>query len=248
MISIQNRKLCIKIDFSIPLPCKYRGGGMAVFRIRDNQPEVLLGLRANNPGRGLWTFPGGMAEGREKLTTAALREFREETGIQLYGRHITRTGLFQIKTFFFEWNTLIVESNQEFDLAKRFNPNKGKSQSGTVWEDCYSYEFISMRWVPLSEIKNLKLHRWVSDVVDFYTSGKMKPYAAKPPKCDVKPLPKPKKINRARTVKWENRDNLLFDMAEMVLTKVSRDGTRYYQPAYQPRFKYPAISEALYGV
>jgi len=232
---------------TIPPPRKYRGGGGAVFRSNGGQPEVLLGLRANNPGRGLWTFPGGGAEGTEKLSTAAVREFREETGVQLYGRYITRTGLFQIKTFFFEWNTLIIESTQEIDPGKRFKFQKEKSENGALLEHFYGGEFISLRWVPLSEIENFKLHRWVMDVVDFYKSGKMKPYVAKPPK-DIKLLPEPKKSNRVKTVRRESGESLLFDVAEMVLTKVSRDGTKYFQPAYQVKSKYSAVQEALYGV
>ena len=80
---------------------------MAVFRIKNNQPEVLLGLRANNPGRGLWSFPGGAAEGKEKLSTAALREFKEETGVQLYGRYITRRCLFRRLPIFYRNYNLV---------------------------------------------------------------------------------------------------------------------------------------------
>jgi 8-oxo-dGTP pyrophosphatase MutT (NUDIX family) len=163
----------LRINLTMPLLHKYRGGVVAVFRTNSDQPEVLLGLRANNPGGGLWTFPGGGAEGKETLSTAAVREFREETGVQLYGRYITRTGLFQIKLLFFKWNTLIIESTQDIDLDKRRWSYKEKDKEGR--EQYYGGEFISMRWVPLSEIGNLKLHRWVSDVVDFYTSDKMKP-------------------------------------------------------------------------
>jgi hypothetical protein len=48
-ISVTEKKL--HISLTIPLPYQYRGGGMAVFR-NSVQPEVLLGLRANNPGQG----------------------------------------------------------------------------------------------------------------------------------------------------------------------------------------------------
>jgi 8-oxo-dGTP pyrophosphatase MutT (NUDIX family) len=216
---------------------------VAVFRINNGHPEVLLGLRANNPGRGLWTFPGGGADGHEKLSTAAVREFREETGVQLYGRYITKTGLFNINNLFFEWNTLIIESTQEISPNKYFNKNFQK-ESGLI-----GGEFISLRWIPLVEIGDYKLHRWVKDVVNFYLSGKMKPYKAKPPKEGVKYLPKSKKGNRAKSVQRESGESLLFDMAEMVLTKVSRDGTKYFKPKYQiSGKKVSTVQEALYGV
>jgi 8-oxo-dGTP pyrophosphatase MutT (NUDIX family) len=147
---------------------------VAVFRINNGRPEVLLGLRAGNPGKGLWTFPGGGADGRETLSAAAVREFHEETGVQLYGRYIIKTGLFKIKNFFFEWNTLIIESSQYISLIKGIK--KGCQKDGGL----IGGEFASLRWTPLSEIDNYKLHWWVKDVVNFYLSGKMKPYTAKP--------------------------------------------------------------------
>jgi ADP-ribose pyrophosphatase YjhB (NUDIX family) len=196
------------ISLTIPLPYKYRGGGVAAFRINNGQPEVLLGLRANNPGRGLWTFPGGGADGKEKLSVAAVREFREETGVQLYGRHITRTGLFQIKSLFFEWDTLIIETTQNIGVSKRFNSKIEMSKRGA---HCGG-EFLSLRWVPLSELDNLTLHRWVKDVISLYMSGKMKPYKANPPKGEAKTLSTPKKANKAKTVRRVSRESLSFDM------------------------------------
>jgi 8-oxo-dGTP pyrophosphatase MutT (NUDIX family) len=227
------------------LPYKYRGGGVAVFRIKNGRPEVLLGLRANNPGRGQWTFPGGGAEGQEMLSTAAVREFREETGVQLYRRYITRTGIFQIRNPFFEWNTLIIESTQNISPEKYLNKGLFRER-GLI-----GGEFISLRWVPLAEIGNYKLHRWVEEVVTFYISGKMKPYKAKSSKDkdEVKDAPKLERVNRAESTRKESGESLLFEMAEMVLTKVGRDGTKYYQPKYQTIGKrVPVIQEALYGV
>jgi ADP-ribose pyrophosphatase YjhB (NUDIX family) len=233
------------------LPYKYRGGGVAVFRISGGHPEILLGLRANNPGRGQWTFPGGGAEGCERLSTAAVREFREETGVQLYGRYITRTGLFQIRNPFFEWNTLIIESTQNIDIGKKVNLEVEKNKDGTYrgyypgQRHGYDGEFLLMRWIPVSEARSLKLHRWVKNVLDFYMSGKTSPYKAEPPKV----LPSAVKVNRSKTVQRVSGESLLFDMAETVLTTVSRDGTKYFQPKYQISGKKgSAVQEALYGV
>jgi 8-oxo-dGTP pyrophosphatase MutT (NUDIX family) len=224
-ISVSGHKL--RISLAIPLPYKYRGGGVAVFRISRGRPEVLLGLRANNPGQGTWSFPGGGAERKERLMTAAVREFKEETGIQLYRRYITKTGTFQIRSLFFEWITIIIESTQDIAIGKVFK------NSWTSGGEYGGGEFLSLRWVPVANIGDYKLHCWVKNVIDFYLSEKMEPYTPKPSKNELKAAPVPKRKNRVKTVRRETGECLLFDMAEMVLTRVDRDGTKYFQPKYQ---------------
>jgi len=44
------------------------------------EDKGLLVQRANNPGKGRWTIPGGYVEQDEKIEDAVVREIREETG------------------------------------------------------------------------------------------------------------------------------------------------------------------------
>lgn len=48
--------------------------------IRDR--DVLLVRRGNPPDKGLWGFPGGKIEPGERTVSAAVRELREETGVE----------------------------------------------------------------------------------------------------------------------------------------------------------------------
>jgi ADP-ribose pyrophosphatase YjhB (NUDIX family) len=49
--------------------------------IRDDSGRVLLVRRANEPGRGLWSLPGGRVEPDETEKAAVAREVLEETGL-----------------------------------------------------------------------------------------------------------------------------------------------------------------------
>lgn len=43
--------------------------------------KVLLAQRGTEPARGQWSLPGGLIELGESLTSAVIREVREETGL-----------------------------------------------------------------------------------------------------------------------------------------------------------------------
>ena len=47
----------------------------------DPDGRLLLIQRGNEPGRGLWSIPGGRVEPGENDHTAVVREMREETGL-----------------------------------------------------------------------------------------------------------------------------------------------------------------------
>lgn len=53
-----------------------------VFRFDGKMLQVLLVRRGNEPFKGSWALPGGFLNEDETLQEAALRELREETGIE----------------------------------------------------------------------------------------------------------------------------------------------------------------------
>lgn len=55
--------------------------GVGVVIVRDG--KILLIKRRNEPGKGLWAVPGGKVEYGETLRDAAVREVKEETGLDI---------------------------------------------------------------------------------------------------------------------------------------------------------------------
>jgi 8-oxo-dGTP diphosphatase len=49
--------------------------------VHDSAGRLLLIRRGHEPGRGLWSVPGGRVEPGETLAAAVEREVREETGL-----------------------------------------------------------------------------------------------------------------------------------------------------------------------
>jgi 8-oxo-dGTP diphosphatase len=66
------------------------GAGTVVHR----KGKMLVVKRANEPHRGLWAFPGGRVESGESPLEAALRETREEVGLD-----VEIEGVFDVVTY-----------------------------------------------------------------------------------------------------------------------------------------------------
>ena len=66
--------------------------GLLMYRMREGQPEVFLahpgGPLFKNKDEGHWSIPKGETEPGEELLEAAVREFREETGVEPRGPFI----------------------------------------------------------------------------------------------------------------------------------------------------------------
>ena len=73
------RLVCTACGFVFYLDPKIAVGTI----IRTRRDRLVLVRRAIEPGYGKWVFPGGYVDRGEPLTTAAIREAREETGLEV---------------------------------------------------------------------------------------------------------------------------------------------------------------------
>jgi len=61
----------------------FREHKVAAGVIVERGGRVLLVRRRHGPREGLWTFPGGFVDHGEEPAAAAIRECREETGLEV---------------------------------------------------------------------------------------------------------------------------------------------------------------------
>ena len=73
------RLVCTACGFILYLDPKVAVGTI----VRDDGERVLLLRRAIEPGYGKWVFPGGFVDRGEVVEQAAIREAREETGLDV---------------------------------------------------------------------------------------------------------------------------------------------------------------------
>ncbi len=103
------------------------------------QGQVLLVERAGALSRGAWALPGGYVEPQETLLEAALRELREETGLELAPAWLHAT-----KAFDYPGRSLrgrVISFGHLFDLGPTPPPPvQGRDDAGRAF------------WLPLDEL------------------------------------------------------------------------------------------------
>ena len=73
------RLVCERCGFVLYMDPKVAVGTI----IRTPDERLVLVRRAIEPGYGLWVFPGGYIDRGEEVTAAAIREAREESGLEV---------------------------------------------------------------------------------------------------------------------------------------------------------------------
>lgn len=81
--SLQNTEVAGRVRENCP-SCSFVHWGefsLGVGGVVWRGDKILLVQRAYNPGKGMWTIPGGYVDQNERIEDAIAREIHEETGI-----------------------------------------------------------------------------------------------------------------------------------------------------------------------
>ena len=114
-------------------------GGIVV-RFVEREPELLLGRRTRPRDGVAWTLPKGTPTEGESIEETALREVREETGLEV--RIVEPVG--SIRYRFTQDGMRILKTVHHFLMVA-----VGGDLSG------HDREFEEVRWVPLTEAEHL---------------------------------------------------------------------------------------------
>lgn len=119
--------------------------GAGVF-IRDDRGRVLLVRRADS---GNWSLPGGMQDIGESITQTAVREVREETGLD-----VEITGLVGIYT-----DPAHVMAYDDGEVRQEFVVLFAAGVTGGT--EAISEESTGLKWAEPAELDGLRIHESV---------------------------------------------------------------------------------------
>ncbi|MEU5913632.1 NUDIX domain-containing protein [Micromonospora sp. NPDC047527] len=111
--------------------------------VQDEQGRVLLIQRTDN---GLWALPGGAQDFGEYIAETAVRETREESGVQI--EVIGVIGIYTNPNHVVEYSD--GEVRQQFSICFR-----GRYVSGNPMT---SDESSAVRWIAQGELDDLEIH------------------------------------------------------------------------------------------
>ncbi|WP_417592477.1 NUDIX domain-containing protein [Owenweeksia hongkongensis] len=67
---------------------------LVIVKSAQDERQILLIQRKNDPFKGKWALPGGFVETDENILTGAARELKEETGIEVSEKDLHFIGYF----------------------------------------------------------------------------------------------------------------------------------------------------------
>jgi ADP-ribose pyrophosphatase YjhB (NUDIX family) len=130
--------------------------------VTNEADEILLIRRSDNDN---WALPGGAVDLGESLTQAAVRETREESGIEC-----EITGVSGIYTD--PRHVMLYTSNgevrQEFSIVLTARPADGRPTTST--------ETSEVRWVPRAEVARYQMDASMRLRVQHYLEHRAQPY------------------------------------------------------------------------
>ena len=130
--------------------------------VTNEADEILLIRRSDNDN---WALPGGAVDLGESLTQAAVRETREESGIEC-----EITGVSGIYTD--PRHVMLYTSNgevrQEFSIVLTARATGGQPATST--------ETSEVRWVPRAEVAGYQMDRSMRLRVQHYLEHRAQPY------------------------------------------------------------------------
>lgn len=124
--------------------------GGVVFRRRDTALEVALAARRTRRGDLAWGLPKGLVEAPESREEAALREVREETGLEAEVE-----GSLGSISYFYVWEGVRIRKTVHFFLMR--------ATGGDVSR--HDREMEEVRWFPLDEAIGVASYRSEKEVL-----------------------------------------------------------------------------------
>lgn len=129
--------------------------GVGVILIRDCQ--ILLVKRGHEPNKGLWSIPGGLIKLGETAEEAAIREVKEETGLEVSIGAVA--GIF---------NVIIKDADSKIKYHYVIIDYFGEVVGGTLQPGT---DVTDVKWFEFNELDKIETAPTVRKAIEMFCKG-----------------------------------------------------------------------------
>jgi len=127
---------------------------VAVLLFNDSG-ELLLTRRAIEPHKGKLDLPGGFIDPMETAEQAAIREIREELGIEIHS----------LKYFCSFPNEYVYSGFSVFTIDMAFHAKTESLGEMVAMDDIASFEFIKPHKIDLNELPSISMKNFINELI-----------------------------------------------------------------------------------
>ena len=135
------------------MPRELSAGGVVVRRLRGRW--MLAAIRPNGKPEGVWALPKGLIDSGEKPDATALREVREETGVD--AELVRKLGDIR---YVYTW-----EGERIFKIVSFYLLRYRRGRLGAI-DPAMRREVADARWLPLDDAPRLLAYRGERQMAD----------------------------------------------------------------------------------
>ena len=125
--------------------------GVGALVLDDDNEKILMVKRGNDPGRGKWSFPGGLVNVGEAVREAVKREIKEETGLSVKIGDLA--GVIDV---------VIKDDDEKVQYHYVIIDFFAKRESGEISPRSDAED---VRWIPLKDLLSLNVTRTAIDLL-----------------------------------------------------------------------------------
>ena len=144
------------------MPRELSAGGVVVRRLRGRW--MLAAIRPNGKPEGVWALPKGLIDSGEKPDATALREVREETGVD--AELVRKLGDIR---YVYTW-----EGERIFKIVSFYLLRYRRGRLGAI-DPAMRREVADARWLPLDDAPRLLAYRGERQMAELAMSAYAQP-------------------------------------------------------------------------
>lgn len=132
------------------------GSNPAVAIAVKTKDETLVAIRAKDPGKGEMDLVGGFLDYGEEPIDAAVREFKEEAGVEINKEELKFVGMWVDSYLYQEENQWVLNIVYLLEVEEKFNTTAADDVAELIWipltdKPRFAFPYLNKAWEKITK-------------------------------------------------------------------------------------------------